>query len=430
MSSPWSNPVFEQRSVVPSNRNLLGRLPGPECSTRDASLLVRAGYVNDAWEIAKTKYAADAIVRHTSQDFHEILSGLLVGLLLSIKIVGGATAAGALIGGGIGAIFGGVGAAPGAAVGARLGFALGMAILEWLGLGFLMVYIASHLGEVGSKMQSGASLAWNSCGNRGNIDHAAQEFAEALGIFFSLVLQAIVAYLAKEMGGAAKGRISEALAKLRETNLFKKAPKVEEYLVKNYDDLKKQYETQSDSNGIRPEAPLPDISNDFTFEESTRNGASYKTAQGELGAPGRVVQHRSKYAQSKISSGSGDDAGHLIGNQFGAPGDARNLSLQNWRMNQGGGTFHDLESVWAEKLKMGVRIKVKVTDITKAGENRPFVREVEWTETNLDGSGKSGKMTFGNFETERGRIAKGIPPTVDSPQTNNVIPFNPNKPNP
>jgi hypothetical protein len=113
----------------------------------------------------------------------------------------------------------------------------------------------------------------------------------------------------------------------------------------------------------------------------------------------------------------------LIGNQFGAPGDAQNLSLQNWKMNQGGGTFHDLESAWAEKLKLGVRIKVEVTDITKAGEDRPFVREVTWTETNLDGSVKSGKMTFGNFETEKGRIAKGIPPTVDSPQTNNVIPI-------
>jgi DNA/RNA non-specific endonuclease len=422
-SSPWSDPLFEQRSVVPSDRYLLGRLPGSECVSRDAGVLVRAGYVSQAWDISQVKYAANAIVRHTSQDFHEILSGLLDGLLLSIKIVGGTTAAGALIGGGVGVFVFGAGAAPGAAIGARLGFALGTAILEWLGLGFLMVYIASHIGQVGSKMQSGATTAWNSCGAPDSIDRAARDFGDAIGIFFSLILQAIVADLAKEMGGAAKGRISEALAKLRDTKLFKKSPAIEEYLVKNYDQLKEEYETQSRADGIRPDAPLPDIASDFEFREFMQNGKTYKTAKGELGTPGRVVQHRSKYAQSKLSSGTGDDAGHLIGNQFGAPGDAQNLSLQNWKMNQGGGTFHDLESVWAEKLKLGVRIKVEVTDITKAGENRPFVREVTWTETNLDGSVKSGKMTFGNFETEKGRIAKGIPPTVDSPQTNNVIPF-------
>jgi hypothetical protein len=34
-----------------------------------------------------------------------------------------------------------------------------------------------------------------------------------------------------------------------------------------------------------------------------------------------------------MSGGTGDHAGHLIGIQFGAPGDVRNLGLQNANMN-------------------------------------------------------------------------------------------------
>ena len=84
---------------------------------------------------------------------------------------------------------------------------------------------------------------------------------------------------------------------------------------------------------------------------------------------------------------------NLIGIQFGAPGDIRNLGLQNPNMNtfapkalqdafQGhGGTYHDLESQWSEQLQAVVSIRVTVKDEYRQGENRPFSRWVQWIET-------------------------------------------------
>ena len=69
---------------------------------------------------------------------------------------------------------------------------------------------------------------------------------------------------------------------------------------------------------IQPNPLLPDISNDFRFEETVRDGKTYKVGSGRLGVPGRVRTHRNQNAQRGVSEGSGDDAGHLIGNRFGA----------------------------------------------------------------------------------------------------------------
>jgi hypothetical protein len=97
--------------------------------------------------------------------------------------------------------------------------------------------------------------------------------------------------------------------------------------------------------------------------------------------------------QRTVSRGTGEHAGHLIGIQFGAPGDLRNLGLQNPNMNtfapealqpafQGpGGGYHDLESRWSEQLKAGSKIRVTVRDKYRKGENRPFTRWVQWIET-------------------------------------------------
>ena len=113
---------------------------------------------------------------------------------------------------------------------------------------------------------------------------------------------------------------------------------------------------------------LPDISQQFTFRSWTQGAYAYKDASGKLGVPGKVRTHRSVSVQRAVSSGSGEHAGHLIGIQFGAPGDARNLGLQNPNMNTfapktlqeafrgPGGSYHDLESRWSERLKLGFQI--------------------------------------------------------------------------
>jgi hypothetical protein len=167
---------------------------------------------------------------------------------------------------------------------------------------------------------------------------------------------------------------------------------------------------------------LPDISNRFTFRKWSQGPYSYKEASGELGIPGQVMTHRSVSAQRLISGGTGEHAGHLIGIQFGAPGDERNMSLQNPNMNtfaptalhnafQGpGGSYHDLESRWSARLKEGCRIVVTVRDKFRAGEQRPFSRSVEWQETPPNGvQGPKQMLEFGNFSSPQGRRAAGQP---------------------
>jgi hypothetical protein len=163
---------------------------------------------------------------------------------------------------------------------------------------------------------------------------------------------------------------------------------------------------------------LPDISAQFVFRQWTQGKYFYKEASGELGIPGQVATHRIVAAQRTMSGGSGEHAGHLIGIQFGAPGDIRNLGLQNPNMNtfapkslqpafQGhGGSYHDLESDWSEQLKAGTRIRVTVRDKYRASENRPFSRWVQWIE-NKPGvpSAITRELEFGNFSSPQQRAA-------------------------
>jgi hypothetical protein len=160
---------------------------------------------------------------------------------------------------------------------------------------------------------------------------------------------------------------------------------------------------------------LPDITHRFKFNQGNRSHYFFKEASGELGVPGEVATHRDVYEQRIISAGTGEHAGHLIGIQFGAPGDLRNLGLQNPNTNtfapkplqeafQGsGGNYHKLETMWSGLLKQKYRIYVTVTDKYRAGENRPFTRSVQWTETPPRGPATQRSLEFINFSSPQSR---------------------------
>lgn len=171
----------------------------------------------------------------------------------------------------------------------------------------------------------------------------------------------------------------------------------------------------------------PDISSNFRFQTIERGNYVYKIASGQLGVPGMVKLHRSKSAQSSVSSGTGDDAGHLIGNRFGAPGGPENLGPQNWIQNQYG-TFKQLENAWETKLKSGVRIYALVQDVfrkTTAGqqEDRPFMRRVEWDEMLRTGVAVHHELVFANPQTAKSRDARDIAPTVAPGNVGKVYDF-------
>lgn len=166
---------------------------------------------------------------------------------------------------------------------------------------------------------------------------------------------------------------------------------------------------------------LPDISRRYEYRSWDAPDRAYKQVSGRLGVPGAVKTHRSKSSQTAVSEGTGDHAGHLVGDRFGASGGTENLSRQNWQANSYG-TFYKLEDSWAKSLKEGTGIEVKVTDITRKGEDRPFMRRVEWTEITPDGVRlPSQQIEFANTHTPMSRDKSGIAPTVSSPQENNVI---------
>jgi hypothetical protein len=197
-----------------------------------------------------------------------------------------------------------------------------------------------------------------------------------------------------------------------------KGPKDPKFVKK----FKKGYRVNPETGYMKKpaidESLLPDISARFkTTETETANYKYIKTA-GELGEPGQVKTHRSPAEQKKVSAGKGDDAGHRIGNRFGAPGGGENLSLQNWKANEYG-TFKNLENLWTEKLQDGVRIIAEVEDVFVKGESRPFERKVKWEEIRPDGSKESFEATFGNFHTAESRKAAGIK-TVDLGQDASV----------
>jgi len=165
---------------------------------------------------------------------------------------------------------------------------------------------------------------------------------------------------------------------------------------------------------------LPDISSQFKFTSGHIGAGFYKRGEGSLGVPGQVmVQPRNYSAQRAVSAGTGEHAGHLIGMQFGAPGGLENLGLQNPNMNTfapkplheafvgPGGSYHDLESKWAEQLKQGYRIHVTITDKYRSGENRPYTRSVQWTETSPAGTVQQLAIEFVNFSSPQSRAKTG-----------------------
>ncbi len=168
----------------------------------------------------------------------------------------------------------------------------------------------------------------------------------------------------------------------------------------------------------------PDIRGQYSYsDKETNNKGDYvKTAEGELGVPGQVMKHRNQTEQAKVSGGSGDDAGHLIANVFGAAGDAKNLGKQNWKANEFG-TWRKLEIMWAQKLLAGTKVKVKIREVAKTKGDRPYMREATWTEIDVNGNETHHKLIFGNFTSEKSRKATNQAPTPDVPAEGGMVFF-------
>jgi hypothetical protein len=177
------------------------------------------------------------------------------------------------------------------------------------------------------------------------------------------------------------------------------------------------------------ERVLPDISKKFKFYRANDVKFLRRVAEGRLGVPKRVFKHsRDGRLHKKFNARfKGDDAGHLIGLLFGAPAGRKNLGPQNWIANRYG-TFRRMEARWAGLLKKGHGVEVKVIDVTRRGETRPFLRKVKWKVTDPHGNTETFRLDFGNFETVKSRGMKGLENRVPKDWKGSVVPFRPKGP--
>ncbi|MEZ0275440.1 MAG: hypothetical protein ACAH88_11095 [Roseimicrobium sp.] len=229
---------------------------------------------------------------------------------------------------------------------------------------------------------------------------------------------------ARESLKAAEAARKEAQQKLKANE----DPALEAELKKNVKDL----ESQERKAARAENKARPDISDRIVTEGPYyKDGEIVRVTEGKLGLPGEVRDHRSEHMQGEAAGGTGDDAGHHSGSQFGAPpgkhirerlpeaevkaveeqlGPAHtrdNLGRQNWIQNEGG-TWHQMDSDIKEAMQGGSEIDQKTSEHTKAGETRPYKRDVTLTETKTthteDGpktETTEHKMTFLNSDSQK-----------------------------
>ena len=152
-----------------------------------ANFLDRVGELWDDIRAAislSKKYILAAISRHVEAALWGVLESIAMMLVMAIVILAISTAIGAAIG----SLAGGLAAAPGAAA----GFEIGMVIINWLGLGMLVVWVVQAIGSVASAFGSFLGRVWDARGDSKKLDLAALQLAEAIGVLCGVLIEALV----------------------------------------------------------------------------------------------------------------------------------------------------------------------------------------------------------------------------------------------
>ncbi len=74
-----------------------------------------------------------------------------------------------------------------------------------------------------------------------------------------------------------------------------------------------------------------------------------------------------------------DDGGHLIGSQFLGSGKIDNLVPMNSQINRAGGKWYNMETEWANALKQGKDVQVKIQSIYEPNNLRPVSFKIKYT---------------------------------------------------
>ena len=177
-----------------------------------------------------------------------------------------------------------------------------------------------------------------------------------------------------------------------------------------------------------PEGRIPEnakVHGNLHFWQVKEGKQTTKYAVGILEHPDTPRPGRDLKAQNAVSKGTGFDAGHLIGHQFGGPEIPGNLSLQNPTMNHGGGNWYKMEAQWANDLRQDNRIAVVVKEVTRADTPSFLYRNVN--SLTIDGSNKvrHEELSALNPETERAMAAQGRSPAPEVPGGATILDLRP-----
>ena len=149
-----------------------------------------------------------------------------------------------------------------------------------------------------------------------------------------------------------------------------KAGSIEEFTIKNSNELSRE-------NILR----IGNLEPNKVYE---KNGYHYETNEkkqvvlvsGVLNLNSGQREKSLQRAVGKLGK-PGDEGGHLIGNQFDGPPDVYNLIPQNSHLNRG--AWETMEKGWANLIKQGSEVKVKIEPVFKGDLHRPAsIKVKEW----------------------------------------------------
>ncbi|MFN3200144.1 MAG: SH3 domain-containing protein [Bradymonadia bacterium] len=168
-----------------------------------ADTIERAGEIWDDFGTAielSGQYMLEAIAQHSVDAIINALVSLAMLLVGAALVLALSTAVGAAIGAIAGA---GAGAAPGAAA----GFEVGIALIEWLGLAFLVAFIVDAAVRIGGAFATFIGTVFSARGDRQVLDQAGRELANAVGTLIGVLIEAIVMLAAARGIGWVMGRM-------------------------------------------------------------------------------------------------------------------------------------------------------------------------------------------------------------------------------
>jgi hypothetical protein len=138
------------------------------------------------------KYMGEAIGRHVDQALWNVVTSLALMMVSAVALMATLSAIGGAIGG---------------PAGAAAGFQLSLLLLKWLGLAFLIKWIAEAVANIATTFVKFLRSVWNARGDEHKLDGAGRDFAEAIGTLMGTIIEALVLWAASVGIGAAVGKL-------------------------------------------------------------------------------------------------------------------------------------------------------------------------------------------------------------------------------